>query len=341
MKEYSIGSNEAGQKLHKFISRILKEAPVSFGYKMLRKKNIVLNGKKASGAEVLAEGDRVSFYLSDETFAKFAGGQPPDSVSDRQLPKTDRELPIIYEDEHILLYNKPAGKLSQKASESDFTVNEYLIASLIGSGQLTRQELAVFRPSVCNRLDRNTSGLIICGKSMQGLQVMSRLLKERSLCKHYRCIVLGTVRKSFSMQGYLHKDQRTNKVTVANLPSADATAIHTEAEPLQSWTVRREHREIPLSLLQVHLITGKTHQIRAHLASIGHPVAGDYKYGNREINDLLKKSDHIESQLLHAYSLRFPQLEGTLAGISGKEFVAPLPDTFERMMMDSHAKYAR
>ena len=317
--------------MRKFVVRILKEASAGFAYKMLRKKNIVLNGKKASGDEILSEGDRVTFYLSDETFAKFAGTQVS-AQAEPAVKRADFFLPVIYEDENILLYNKPVGVLSQKAERSDYSANEYFIDYLLESGQLTGQELAVLKPSVCNRLDRNTSGLLICGKTMAGLKAMNRMLKERSVRKDYQCMVLGTVREGFALHGYLHKDERTNKVTVHKEPAEGTQEIHTELTPLKAFRISLEGRSIELSLLSIHLITGKPHQIRAHLASIGHPIVGDYKYGNRPVNDVFKRSYGIASQLLHAYRLQFPVLDGELASLSGKEFIAPLPDTFALLL---------
>ena len=340
MKEYLISSNEAGCKLQRFIARILREAPASFGYKMLRKKNIVLNGRKASGSELLAEGDTVTFYLSDDTFAKFAGKDRSWQVTEPDTPKEDLALPIIYEDSNILLFDKPVGILSQKAVESDFSVNDYLISYLLKSGQLKKEQLASFRPSICNRIDRNTSGLIICGKTMQGLRTVNQMLKERTLRKYYQCIVLGTLTKPFTLQGYLHKDKKTNKVTISQCLPNDTGKdregeIYTQAETQENWKIQLAGKSIPLTLLKVHLITGKTHQIRAHLASIGHPIVGDYKYGNRQTNDLFKDAYGIESQLLFAYCLQFPSMEGTLANLSGKEFTAPLPETFRQLMKKS------
>jgi len=332
MKEYSIGEKEAGQKLHKWIARVLKEAPVSFGYKMLRKKNIVLNDKKASGNEVLVAGDRVTFYLADDTFSKFAGKQKKQPDFIHRASGTNIEMPVIYEDQHVLLYNKPVGMLSQKASEQDYSVNEYFLSYLLESGQLTERELTTFKPSICNRLDRNTSGLIICGKTMQGLKIMNGLLRDRSLRKYYQCIVLGAVSESFSLQGYLHKDAKTNTVTIHPKKVKGADEIQTEVWPEKNLQASINGREIPLSLLKIHLITGKPHQIRAHLSSIGHPIIGDYKYGNRKINDWFRQKYGIESQLLHAHCLRFPMLEGTLANLSEKEFTAPLPDSFLKIL---------
>lgn len=341
MKEFSIGSNEAGQKLHKYLLKVLKNAPASFSYKMLRKKNIVLNDKKATGNEILQSGDKVTFYLADDTFEKFAGKVEPiqsipkkeqDSTKHKKNTWNPNKVPIVYEDEHILLYNKPVGMLSQKAKDGDYSINEYFIDHMLESGQLTKEQFRTFKPSICNRLDRNTSGLLICGKSMSGLQMMSSLLKDRTLHKYYRCIVIGEVKESFTLNGYLCKDEKTNKVTVKKEPFKGADEIHTSFEPVQVATIELQGKEEVVSLLHVHLITGKTHQIRAHLASIGHPIVGDYKYGKGNVNDGFKKKYGVKSQLLHAFCLKFPNMEVPFEHLSQKNFTAQPPDVFAKIL---------
>lgn len=317
MQQIMIKENEAGQRLDKMLAKYLNDAPKSFLYKMLRKKNITLNGKKAAGNEILSCGDEVKLFLSDETIARF---------SSSLVQYTKEKLDILYEDENILLINKPAGMLSQKASDSDESVVEHLITYLLTSGQLKEQDLKTFKPSVCNRLDRNTSGMIAAGKSLAGLQELSRLFQNRTLEKYYLCLVEGDIEEPTRIRGYLKKDVKTNQVTVTAGETADASAIETEYRPLK--------RGEDSTLLEVHLITGKTHQIRAHLASQGHPVIGDYKYGNRRNNDRYQKAYGLKYQLLHAYRLVFPGLEGALSNLSGKEFIAPLPEEFRKIAAD-------
>lgn len=311
MKELIIAENEAGQRLDKFLGKYLNEAPKSFFYKMLRKKNIVLNGKKATGNEKLEVGDSVKLFLADETIEKF---------SSVQIPKASANLDIIYEDDNIILVNKPVGMLSQKAAKDDTSLVEYLISYLLESGHITKEQLATFHPSVCNRLDRNTSGIVAAGKSLAGLQVLSSMFKDRTLRKYYRCLVAGRVAKPQYIKGYLYKDTKKNKVTVAKTEKEGSIPIETEYTPV--CTLKG------CTLLEVHLITGRTHQIRAHLASIGHPIIGDYKYGRKTVNDNYKQEFQLESQLLHAYRLEFPKLEGPLEAVSEKVFVAQPPALF-------------
>ena len=203
MKELIIHDNEAGQRLDKLLRKYLSEAPGSFIYKMLRKKNIVLNGKKATGNEHLKKGDSVKLFL--DTIAKFqaAGKTVEESI------KNTVKLDVIYEDQNVIFINKPSGMLSQKAKETDVSVVENVTAYLLESGQLTRENL------ICNRLDRNTSGLIVAGKSLAGLQQMGELFKKRTLKKYYLCIVKGRITEPAHIRGYLVKDEKTNRVSLS------------------------------------------------------------------------------------------------------------------------------
>lgn len=322
MRELKITENEAGQRLDKFLGKYLREAPKSFLYKMLRKKNIVLNKKKATGQEKLNTGDSVKLFLSEETLDKFTG-KAPETVSAAKAEK----LNVIYEDKNILLINKPVGMLSQKAKDSDVSAVEHLIDYLLSSGQLKTEELRTFRPSVCNRLDRNTSGILAAGKSLAGLQELSRLFKERSLAKYYLCPVAGRVEASERIEGFLTKDEKTNRVKILKNEVPGGSRIETEYRPLAS--------NQDVTLLEVHLITGKTHQIRSHLASIGHPIIGDYKYGNSSVNEKYKKQYGLDYQLLHAYRLEMPEMEGALENLSEKVFYAKPPELFQRICKDA------
>ncbi len=317
MQEIIVTPNEAGQRFDKLIAKYLNEAPKSFIYKMLRKKNIVLNGKKATGNEKLEVGDQIKFFLADETIEKF---------SKVTVQKTKQRLDVIYEDDNILLINKPVGMLSQKADAKDESLVEHIITYLLDSGQLTEEALRKFKPSICNRLDRNTSGLVVAGKSLLGLQKMGELFKERSMRKFYRCLVAGEVKEKQYIKGYLFKDEGMNRVKISSREIKNSLPIETEYEPL--WTNGK------CTLLEVHLITGRTHQIRAHLASVNHWIIGDYKYGNRKLNDSYKQEYGLESQLLHAYRLELPELFGDFKNISLKQFIAPLPELFEKIVKE-------
>jgi 23S rRNA pseudouridine955/2504/2580 synthase len=307
MRELTITKNEAGQRLDKLLSKYLDAAPKSFLYKMLRKKNIKLNKKKADGKEILKEGDLVALYLSDDTILEFQKAK-------KQAPKTNLKLEHLYEDENVLILNKPVGVLSQKARPEDQTVNDYVL-------EVCKHTGATFKPSICNRLDRNTSGIIVAGVSLEGLQTMAELLKSREMHKYYLTIVKGQVVSGQRIEGYLKKNEKNNTVTFTKHKVNGADYIETQYEPV---LIGKE-----ATLLKVWLITGRTHQIRAHLASTGHPIAGDYKYGSRKWNDSLKKQFGLSHQLLHSTELVFPKNMSRCKELSGKTITAKPPKQFQ------------
>ncbi len=329
MQSHQIGPNEAGQRFDKFLHKYMPQATTSFFYKMLRKKNITLNGKKAEGKEILSVGDTIAFFFSDETFEKFRGiseGQNRKGCDTGEYKKaydTLKGIQVLYEDEHVVILNKPAGILSQKAEDKDLSLNEWLIGYLLKENQINERGLETFKPSVCNRLDRNTSGIVLCGKSLAGSQELSRIIKQRSVGKFYRTFVNGHMKEGARITGSLVKDDKTNKVTI-HKDKGCGQDIETAYEPIEN--IRN------MTYLEVELITGKTHQIRAHLASIGHPIAGDGKYGNHGVNEKIKGEFGVKWQLLHAYRMEFPPMTGTLENLSGKVITAPLPTAFEKIL---------
>lgn len=341
MKEIIVQKNDAGQRLDKMLAKYLNQASTGFIYKMLRKKNIKLNGKKATGNELLQLSDHIEIFLSDETFEKFstvkisnskdpaAKNEPPSAISADAPYKGVKPVSkswIIYEDSNVCLINKPQGFLSQKATVKDVSVNEMFISYLLKTNQLTAEELQTFHPSICNRLDRNTSGLLIAGKSLKGLQEMAKILQTREVHKYYWCVVKGCIEQPQRINGYLLKDEKTNKVSILSEKHPDAKPIITEYHPIASGK--------DVTLLEVLLVTGRTHQIRAHLSSIGHPILGDLKYGDYRINDLLWKKYKIKNQMLHARRVEFPQLCAELQELSDKSFEAPLPEVFQKFISE-------
>ena len=320
MRSLIITEKDAGQRLDKLLGKYLNLAGKSFIYKMLRKKNITLNGKKCDGSEKLSCGDEVKLFLAEETIEKFS------EVKVQKVKK--QELDILYEDEHIALINKPSGMLSQKAKDTDESLVEYFIDYLLDKGTIQKEDLKTFRPSVCNRLDRNTSGLVVAGKTLPGLQIMAAVFKDRSIHKYYQCVVKGVIKEKQLITGFITKDEKTNQVKIWREEQPDSAPIMTEYEPLA--TVFRDG--FSCTLLKVTLITGRTHQIRAHLSSIGHPILGDHKYGDPALNGRAKEEYHLTHQLLHAAILTFPELTGELSYLSGRTFTAPLPKKFARIL---------
>ncbi len=319
MRELIVKELEAGQRLDKFLHKYLKEAPNSFLYKMMRKKNIVLNGKKVTGNEQIKEGDSIKLFLAEETIEKFIGSQALVSSHNALYQKAYAELngiKIVSEYEDVLFINKPAGVLSQQANAQDLSANEWLIGYLLSQETISEDDLKTFKPSVCNRLDRNTSGLLVCSKTLLGSQEMARMLKDRSLHKFYRCFVHGKCELEGVYEAYLYKDEKTNKVTVYNDYEGIPVGIKDKAKPIKTgikpvfYSNDKNYTE-----LEIELFTGKTHQIRAQMEKIGYPLVGDMKY------DGGKTIEKTSGQLLHAYRLVFPEIEGKLAYLSGKEIV--------------------
>lgn len=348
MQEIRISEINAGQRLNKFLGKYLDNAPQSFLYKMLRKKNIKWNNKKASGNEILNTGDLVQIYMTDETIAKFRrDGRVPlfkdisggSDLREREGVSDLQDMDILYEDEDILIVNKPAGMLSQKAEADDYSLNERIVAYY----NIKHPGASLFTPSVCNRLDRNTSGIILAGMSLKGSQLLSKLLKERTLDKYYMTVVSGNVEKSSTIKGFLTKKASHNQVVIYQSKEAAQTEgvdkpafIETRYEPLAHGIFQdREY-----TLLKVKLVTGKTHQIRAHLCSAGHPIIGDGKYGLKSVNAVFKKEFGLRHQLLHAYEITFPDDKGEIPErLSGKLVRAALPEQFEEIKSRIFPKY--
>ncbi len=317
MREYIIEDLEANQRLDKYLLKLLKKSGRGYIYKMLRKRSITLNGKKVEGSVLLNKGDVVRLYMKDETIDDFMGLSDIDSpemeVYRIAYEKLKKRIEIVYEDKHILIVNKPAGILAQKAEKNDFSCNEWLIGYLLATKAITAEQLHTFKPSICNRLDKYTSGLMICGKTLLGTQTMSEMIRERRIRKYYRTIVKGKFTEKMHVKGYLTRNFKTNKVYVSEKELPDSEAIETRFFPLKTSD--------RYSYIEVELITGKHHQIRAHVASIGHPVLGDYKYGDMDFNAMTK----IKHQFLHAYRLEFPKMDSEFHGLSKSNIVANEP----------------
>lgn len=327
MKELQVSAKDAGQRLNKYVMKYLNEAPSSFIYKMLRKKNITLNGKKAAGDELLQPNDTICFFLSDDTIEKFRSRKQNINLLNTQtntkksmyLAEEMKPLQVLYETEDIIAVHKPAGVLSQKANKDDYSINEQIVEYCLKNNKLSQKEFETFTPSVCNRLDRNTSGIILAGISLQGSRMLSKALQNRDFDKYYFTIVKGVMNTPIHDIAYISKNHEKNHSCVyRNKDESDtASKIETAFEPI---SVHGDY-----SLLRVKLYTGKSHQIRAHLKYLGYEMLGDSKYGNEKINRMLRNTYHINHQLLHAGMVCFP--DGTI-------IKDPLPDYFIKLADD-------
>ena len=317
MKEIVIRHNESNQRIDRFLKKYLPNASKGFIYKMLRKKRIKLNGNRAKAEYMIKEGDTLQLFLAEDTINKFK--------NQIEVKNIEWNLKVVYEDNNIILINKDKGLLSHSTGDSkEDTVVEQLVAYLYNSDQYDPSKEKTFKPSICNRLDRNTSGLVIGAKNFNALQSVNEIIREGMLKKYYLCIVRGRVNGKKELKGYLLKDNDSNKVQIASKKTEDGKEIHTVLNVIKSSE--------DYSLLEIDLITGRTHQIRAHLSSIGHPIIGDYKYGDERINDYFKKEYDLYSQFLHAYRIKFNGFSDELKYLNGMIFTAELDDKFKFIM---------
>ncbi len=335
MKEIIIDGEEAGIRLDKFLEKLLPHAGRSFLYKMLRKKNITLNGKKAEGSERLCAQDKVCIFFSDETYVQFRfGGQTEKEKYASETQPSAAHISVIYEDRDMLIADKPAGILTQRAERTDNSLNDWLCGHvrLDKQERQTGEDRLSYTPSAVNRLDRNTSGLVLCAKTYQAARALSSLIHDRKIGKYYLALVKGQICESKTLKGFLRKDSVHNQVTISEDGAGEE--IHTAYAPL-FYLDRHD-----MTLLKVQLITGKPHQIRAHLAGISHPVCGDPKYGDARLNRELHAKYGVNRQLLHAFAVCFP--ENAAFGVdrpmaaAGKTFLAPLPQDFRKLLGSYH-----
>ena len=319
MKEYIISKADSGQTLIKYLGRILKEAPNGLIHKQLRNKNITLNGKKATGFEKLSESDSVKVFMSDETIAKFSNAAESEakvSVDEYvKAYKTFGKPRIIFENGHIIVFDKPVGVLSQKAKSDDISANEWLIGYLLCEKKESL-DLDRFKPSVCNRLDRNTAGLMLFGKTVFGTNLLNKIVKDKSLKKYYKTLVHGKFEYTGIRRSYLLKDERANKVKLFDEHVPESSEIAAEFKPL------RYSKKNHISEVSVLLLTGKSHQIRAQLEFMGFPVIGDKKYGN-------SKEKSLSHHILYAEKLIFPKIPD-LPELSDREFCVDTSAIFDK-----------
>ena len=299
-----VAKNDAGQRLDKFLTKTYRNLPTSLLYKAIRKKDIRLNGKRCEASSRLNEGDEIYLFLPDDALEI----APPTY----EFMHASKQLDIVYEDEHVLLLNKKAGLLvhpdnHEFADTLIFRVQRYLYEK----GEYNPADEQSFAPALVNRIDRNTSGIVIAAKTAVALRILNEKLKNREIQKYYLCIVHGILpKKEDTLEAYLEKNESQNRVYISDTQKQGARTIRTRYRVLEEKN--------GFSLLEIHLLTGRTHQIRAHLASIGHPLLGDGKYGTNAIN----KGTGFHKQALCSYRLQFAFTSDAneLNYLNGKEF---------------------
>ena len=305
VKEFIINRNDSGQRLDKFILKTVPRLPQSMMYKAIRNKRIKLNGKRAEISSRLREGDTVQLYLNDEFF---------DSAPETEFMSVTSTLNILYEDRNILLLDKKNGMVVHEDNDNtaDTLINR-VKRYLYDKGEYDPNAENSFAPALCNRLDRNTGGIVIAAKNAESLRIINQKIRDREMEKYYLCITVGVPpKKSDTLTAYLEKDSASNTVKVTDRKSSTNKTIVT------GYRVIRDNGK--LALVEIKLGTGRTHQIRAHMAHIGCPLLGDGKYGINRIN----KEYKVKTQALYSYRLKFDfsTESGCLAYLDGKEFRA-------------------
>ena len=320
MRSFTVNENDSGQRLDKFITKTTKGLPMSLMYKFIRKKRIKVNGKRAEEKQKLEAGDLIEMYIPDEFFTG--------DVSSTEYSKADIPLNIVYEDENLLLVDKKPGVLVHTGDEGDpnrtadaerttliFAIKAYLVSK----GEYSPESENSFAPALCNRIDRNTGGIVIAAKNAATLRAMNEAIRDSQIGKYYLCAVHGVPEKrDDTLHGFLFKDHKTNKVTVTK------NKVRGSKEIITGYRVLDVNREMNISLLEVTLMTGRTHQIRAHMASISHPLLGDGKYG---INAADRKLGY-KYQALSSYKLVFKSHLPELEYLYGREFTVDKSGVF-------------
>ena len=312
MREFTVKKNDAGQRLDKFLSKALPSLPPSLLYKSIRLKKIKVNRHRADGKQMLLEGDTVQLFLAEEFFPAPQGGERAHA-----LDAIKPSLSILYEDENImLLCKRPGVCVHEDAEGNENSLILHVKAYLFQKGEYDPEDSLSFAPALCNRIDRNTGGIVIAAKNAEALRVMNEAIRERYIDKFYLCAVHGSPKKKAdTLSGYLLKDSEKNTVRVFDKnPPKGAKDIKTRYRVLAEAD--------GLSLLEVELLTGRTHQIRAHMAHIGHPLLGDGKYG---VNRLDREKGY-KHQALWSYRLRFSfpaDSDHLLSYLTGRVFTVP------------------
>ncbi len=320
MQKFIVTNSESGQYLEKYIRKVLSDAPLSFIYKLFRKKDIKVNGHWQKEKYLLNEKDEVSIFITDsqlDEFKKKTKTQVSENIANW----------IVYEDKNILIINKPRGVIVQKDNSGSIALDEMVVSYLTNKKEYDPSKDLGYTPAPCHRLDRNTAGLIVFGKNIATLRYLSKIIQDKEkVVKKYLTLVVGEVNKNGEVNLPLLKNAKTGRVSV-NSEGKEAITQFKVVKKYNGFT-----------LLEVKLLTGRTHQIRVHLASIGYPVVGDSKYGNYDINKIIEKEYGFKNQFLISDYLEFKGLEEPLKYLSGKSYSIDLPSELNELLLKIEEK---
>ena len=309
-----IGPNEAGQRTDKFMRKVLGDVPLSKIYKAFRKGDIRVNGSKIKEKHSLAEGDIVETKYITSEFKK------------EEFVRVDNKLKITFEDANILMVEKWPGVLvhaDKKGGEP--TLTDYALSYLYDKGDYKPENEITFTPAPCNRLDRNTSGMVIFGKNFKSLKLLNEMIRDRNIEKYYMALVSGRIKDGI-YEGYIYKNEDANISQVFNEPKPDTKRIAMDVKTIESCGT--------FSLLDINLLTGRSHQLRAHLSMLGNPILGDPKYGNKKVNSYFNNKYGLDSQYLYAYKLIFKNCPEDLSYMENKTIAESLPPALKKIKRD-------
>ena len=306
-----VKKEESGQTLEKYVRKILSQAPVSFIYKLFRKKDVKINGHWQDLKYIINEGEEVKIFVTDQQLEEFKSQKQSKALEDISSW-------IIYEDDNILLVNKPRGVLVQKDSSNDDALDEMVLSYL----NYDSSSLQAYKPAPAHRLDRNTAGIVVFGKNIQTLRSLADALNDKKqVSKRYLTLVKGEVERDGEVDAPLEKNAKNGRVYV-NENGKPSLTRYKVVKRLNGYT-----------LLEVELLTGRTHQIRVHMAYINHPVVGDSKYGDFQLNKEIEDKYGFKNQFLVAYQICFNHLDSNLKYLSGKRFEIPLPEDLNNLLI--------
>lgn len=313
-----IGPNEAGQRLDKFLRKLLKDVPLSAIFKALRKKDIRVNGKKQNEKYFLEEGDIVEI--------KYIQSNKEDK-KEKFIKVDPKRLKIVYEDEHMVIVEKWPDVLvhSDTKNSEEPTLTDYVLSYLNDKGDYLPENEVTFTPAACNRLDRNTSGMVIFGKTFEGLKGINEAIREDEVKKYYYTLAKGKIRNGLC-EAYIVKNPETNVSKIYDTEVKNSKKIAMEINTVESNGA--------YSFIEINLITGRSHQIRAHLAHLGNPIIGDNKYGDKKLNSFFESKYGLNYQYLYAYKLNFRKINGKLEYLTNKTIAVALPPIFKKIKQD-------